>query len=120
MPDAWAMTIANGRIAAIGREEDLPEEKGTVIDLKGRRVIPGFVDAHMHPVIYADFRKQITVMPPDICSIEEMIQAIRRRRQAQERDSGLKAGDMMSRAFRRNVLPIDMIWTGDAMTLRYP
>ena len=22
MPDAWAMTIANGRIAAIGREED--------------------------------------------------------------------------------------------------
>lgn len=84
MPDARAMTIENGRIAAIGREEDLPEEKGTVIDLKGRRVIPGFVDAHMHPVIYADFRKQITVMPPDICSIEEMIQAIRRRRQAQE------------------------------------
>ena len=60
MPDARAMTIENGRIAAIGREEDLPEEKGTVIDLKGRRVIPGFVDAHMHPVIYADFRKQIT------------------------------------------------------------
>ena len=83
-PYAEAMTIAGGRIVAIGSEKDLPGDRGTVIDLKGRRVIPGFVDAHMHSVMLADCMKKITVMPPEICSIEELVQAIRKRRAQQE------------------------------------
>lgn len=84
MPYAEAMTCEDGRILRIGRLEDLPEDKGEVTDLCGRRVIPGFVDAHMHPVLLADFRKKITVMPPDINSIEELTEAIRQRRNIQE------------------------------------
>lgn len=84
MPYAEAMTCEDGRILRIGKMEDLPEEKGEVTDLGGRRVIPGFVDAHMHPVLLADFRKKITVMPPDICSIDELVQAIRERRGRQK------------------------------------
>ena len=84
MPYADAMTVAGGRIVAIGSEKDLPGDRGTVIDLKGRRVIPGFVDAHMHSVMLADCMKKITVMPPEICSIEELVQAIRERRAQQE------------------------------------
>lgn len=83
MPYAQAMTVAGGRIISIGTESDLPRDRGKIVDLKGRRVIPGFVDAHMHPVMLADFRKKITVMPPAICSIEEMIQAVRQRREQQ-------------------------------------
>lgn len=82
-PYAEAMTCSGGRIIKIGRRDELPEDLGQVVDLKGRRVIPGFVDAHMHPVMLADFRKKITVMPPDICSIEELIQAVRERREQQ-------------------------------------
>ena len=52
-PYADSMIISGGRIRWIGKQEDLPETKGTVVDLKGRRVIPGFVDAHMHPVMLA-------------------------------------------------------------------
>ena len=84
MPYADALTVAGGRIVAIGSEKDLPGDRGTVIDLKGRRVIPGFVDAHMHSVMLADCMKKITVMPPEICSIEELVQAIRERRAQQE------------------------------------
>ena len=69
MPEAEAMTVEDGRILMVGKEEDLPEDRGTVVDLQGRRVIPGFVDAHMHPVMLANCRKKITVMPPEICSI---------------------------------------------------
>ena len=43
-------------------------------------MIPGFVDAHMHPVMLADFRKKITAMPPEINSIEDLVEAVRERR----------------------------------------
>ena len=52
-----------------------------VTDLKNRRAIPGFVDAHMHPVMLADFRKKITAMPPEINSIEDLTAAIKERRE---------------------------------------
>lgn len=50
-PDPQAVAIAGGRIAAAGFEQDVrllagPDTK--VIDLEGRRVIPGLIDSHMH------------------------------------------------------------------------
>ena len=70
----------------IGSQLDLPVRDSScpVTDLKGRRVIPGFADVHMHPVMLADYRKKITVMPPDIRSIEDLIQAVRKRRMNQQ------------------------------------
>ena len=82
-PCADSMIVSDGRIRWIGKREDLPRTEGTVIDLDGRRVIPGFVDAHMHPVMLADFSKQITVMPPAVNSIEDLVQALRERRKEQ-------------------------------------
>lgn len=82
-PYADSMIVRDGRVAWIGQQADLPDAEGTVTDLGGKRVIPGFVDAHMHPVMLADFRKRITVMPPEINSIEELVSAIRRRREEQ-------------------------------------
>ena len=85
-PYADCMAVEDGRIAWIGRENEMPEVYRQLVsqdeftDLRGRRVIPGFVDAHMHPVMLADCRKQITVMPPEIHSIEELVQAVKRQR----------------------------------------
>ena len=65
-PYADCMAVEDGRIAWIGRENEMPEvyrqsvSQDEFTDLRGRRVIPGFVDAHMHPVMLADCRKQIT------------------------------------------------------------
>ena len=52
VPDG-AMRIRDGRILAVGRREEI--ERGLsgdaqVIDAQGRIVLPGFVDAHTHPV----------------------------------------------------------------------
>lgn len=49
-PVAEAVAIANGKIAAVGTSEDLLArfQSAEVIDLKGRPVYPGFIDAHAH------------------------------------------------------------------------
>src|SRR5262249_60685846 len=50
-PQANAVAIKDGRFVAVGRDEDVRPLTGgetTVIDLKGRRVLPGLIDNHLH------------------------------------------------------------------------
>ncbi len=52
LPQASTISIAAGRIMAIGGEELLKNAGKTTkrIDLKGRRVIPGLNDSHIHVI----------------------------------------------------------------------
>ena len=50
-PEAEAVLMRDGRFAAVGSEREVmdgakPNTKG--VDLRGRRVIPGLIDSHMH------------------------------------------------------------------------
>lgn len=50
-PEAEALAVWHGRILAVGRDGDVRPWIGPqtrVIDLKGRRVLPGFHDSHVH------------------------------------------------------------------------
>ena len=50
-PQADAVAIKDGRFVAIGTERDVMALAGSgsqVIDLKGRRTVPGLIDSHMH------------------------------------------------------------------------
>lgn len=50
-PEAEAVAVIGTRIAAVGSSKSMAKWKGsrtTVIDLKGRRVLPGFIDNHTH------------------------------------------------------------------------
>jgi len=51
-PHASAVSVAQGRITAVGGEELLAtaDDKTKRIDLKGRRVIPGLNDSHLHVI----------------------------------------------------------------------
>ena len=80
-PFADSMLAEDGVITWIGREDSgqmPPAEGAEVIDLQGRTVIPGFVDAHMHPVMMAEYSRQIACLPPEICSVEDLVGAIAR------------------------------------------
>ena len=53
-PSASALVIRDGRIAAIGSEDDIPAElKRQPVNLAGRAVLPGLTDAHIHLEHYA-------------------------------------------------------------------
>src|SRR5262244_3373281 len=50
-PTASAVAISNGVFTAVGREEDVMRLAGSatrIIDLRGRRVLPGLIDNHLH------------------------------------------------------------------------
>ena len=50
-PEAQALAVQGGRIVAVGTNAEIEKWKGaktTVVDGKGRRVVPGFIDCHTH------------------------------------------------------------------------
>jgi predicted amidohydrolase YtcJ len=50
-PEAQALYVRDGRIAAVGTDAEVSRRKGpktVVIDAGGRRVLPGLIDAHTH------------------------------------------------------------------------
>lgn len=83
-PYAESMIIEKGIIKWIGLAKDRPACSYPERDLGDRRVLPGFIDAHMHPVMLADMSRQISCLPPNVHSIEDMIGKIKSKRQNQE------------------------------------
>ena len=52
-PQAQAVAVKDGRFLAVGSRAEVEKIAGTagmVVDLEGRRVVPGLIDAHCHPV----------------------------------------------------------------------
>lgn len=50
-PEAQAVAVIDGRIAAVGSSSEMKRWTGTgttVVDVKGRRMLPGFIDNHTH------------------------------------------------------------------------
>lgn len=50
-PEAQALAARGGRIVALGSDDEIAKRKGTetaVVNAAGRRVVPGFIDAHTH------------------------------------------------------------------------
>src|SRR5438067_11033708 len=56
MPGAEALAWRDGRIVAVGDRQSVAERAGGTVrrvDLGGRAVIPGLIDAHIHFLSYA-------------------------------------------------------------------
>lgn len=61
-PVASAIAIKNGIIIRIGNDEEILKLAGTeteTYDLQGKLMIPGFVDSHLHLMLYATYNRRI-------------------------------------------------------------
>jgi predicted amidohydrolase YtcJ len=65
LPRCRALAIVDGQVAATGnRDADLDSLRGPatrVVDLNGRAVVPGFVDAHIHFASFGLTRQQVNL-----------------------------------------------------------
>ncbi|MDX1480372.1 MAG: amidohydrolase family protein [Woeseiaceae bacterium] len=74
---ASAVAIADGRIIAVGLDEEVGALAGPgtqVVDLRGRMMMPSFQDAHIHPISAG--REALTVDLNGLGSIEAYVAAI--------------------------------------------
>jgi predicted amidohydrolase YtcJ len=80
LPRAEALAIAGGRLAAIGTTAEisrLAAGSARKVDLGGRTVVPGFVDAHAHPASAG--LSHLRSVDADLRSIAAIQQALRER-----------------------------------------
>jgi predicted amidohydrolase YtcJ len=78
MSRAEAVGILNGRIVAVGSNEEIESMVGSntkVIDAKGKTVVPGFHDSHMHPLLVGHFARGVQLT--DVKDIPEMLERIK-------------------------------------------
>jgi len=77
-PTAEAAAIERGRVISIGSDseiEPLAGETTDVVDLQGRTVLPGLIDAHIHLEKYAQSLDQVDCEVSDLDACLERIRA---------------------------------------------
>ena len=81
-----AVAVAGGRIVAAGTEDrirDLTGPRTRVVELRGRSVLPGFVDGHAHLVSLGMSMVSLDCKAPGMQSIRALQDAVRARAAAQ-------------------------------------
>src|SRR5260221_6604775 len=79
-PRAQAVAISGGRFLAIGSNDEvlaLAAGNAKKIDLGGKTVLPGFIDAHSHPAEAG--RSHLRMVDCDLRSIADILKALRGR-----------------------------------------
>jgi len=89
-PSAEAFAVEGGRILAVGGQDEVLAYKGPqtqVVDLQGKRVLPGLIDAHTHAVIGG-----LAALSPNLQDEELDIATVRRRVQIWRDEARGEAG----------------------------
>jgi predicted amidohydrolase YtcJ len=74
-PEARSMAILNGRILALTQRDDLGFTAGpdtTELDLGGKTVMPGFIDAHEHLSWFAETELKLDLSPNRVKSLDQL------------------------------------------------
>lgn len=74
-PSAEAVAVKDGKILAVGARDVVMRHQGAsteVVDLKGRTMIPGFVDGHSHICDYGMLWGYPTLSPPPVGEVESI------------------------------------------------
>jgi predicted amidohydrolase YtcJ len=85
LPTAEAFAVRAGKFASVGSNADVKPLAGAqtrVLDLSGKTVVPGFIDAHAHPrPIYDEDSRwyDVEAGPNNVKTMEDLIAAIRRK-----------------------------------------
>lgn len=74
-----ACLIEGNKIVAVGTTDEIKSKmtsSATEIDLEGKTVLPGLIDAHLHLFLYGNTLIHLNCKEPEIQSIEELLEKI--------------------------------------------
>lgn len=77
-----AVSVYGNRIQMVGSRREVEKTAGPrtrIIDLKGRSLLPGFIDAHCHPGSHGSVKLQLACGPDAVRSIEDIQTAVAER-----------------------------------------
>jgi predicted amidohydrolase YtcJ len=77
---AESLVAIGDRIVAVGSNKELANLAGPrteKLDLGGRTVLPGFIDAHEHLAIFSQNLLQLDLSPPKVTSTDELLKLVR-------------------------------------------
>jgi len=75
-----ALAISDNKIVAVGSNEEIKDYIGDstqIIDLEGKSILPGIIDAHLHLVMYGTFQLSISCKEPGLDSIDAILTALK-------------------------------------------
>ncbi len=101
-----AMAIVGERIQAVGSNEEILKlsKPGTQqVDLKGKSVLPGLIDSHLHPVSGAMFEFDHTV--PNMDTIAEVLDYVRSRAAVLPSGQGISVSQVFITRLRERRFP---------------
>jgi len=83
-PRAEALLVVGKRIAQVGSNEEIRESltpQAEVVDLAGKTVLPGFIDAHAHPLGYGLAQANIWLDCSPVSCLEDLVRMAERKAQ---------------------------------------
>jgi predicted amidohydrolase YtcJ len=105
-PKAQAIAIKGNKITAVGSNTQilkLKTSKTNAIDLKGKTVLPGFVDCHIHMRSYAKTLEQVELR--DVTSLKQLQLRLRQTAKDKPANAWITARGFDEEKFREKRLP---------------
>jgi len=67
-----AMIVEGSKIKWVGNQANIIKSPDKKINVQGKRIIPGLIDSHLHPLLLAQIEHNVPCLPPIVNSIEEL------------------------------------------------
>lgn len=77
-----AVAIKDNKIIAVGSYDEVKHyvhNETDIIDLKGKTMLPGFIDAHLHLMIYGAFQRDVDFKKQQASSIDDVLRLLTER-----------------------------------------
>jgi predicted amidohydrolase YtcJ len=118
---AQALAIKGDRIVAVGSNADLKRLKGTKtqrVDLKGKTLIPGFNEGHLHMITTGQGLMKVNLQDPKVRSIPDLAQKVAERVKITPRGEWVEGWGWDQSKLRENRFPTR--WDLDAVSPENP
>ncbi len=122
-PTAEALAVADGKILAVGTKDDVLKLKGSataVVDLAGRTLLPGFLDAHSHYINSLQVANQCKLYAPPSGPGQDVPSIIAELKKFAAKRNIPKGELIMGYGYDENVMPEGRLLNRDDLDAAFP